>query len=236
MEVQNFKWTVLAILFFCMNTIVLAVPPHAPEFVQGKIWDADQGIESQPLFVLRKESFVTESGLKRVQIRYEDAATGDLAAGELLESRENGTIFYRLDHRQIGTVSEVVLSQKQFEVRFQDSNTNQKRAEHSGDGPFVLGPMLVDWIRGHWDDLNASKKVHVEFVVPYRLESYGFRFEKQGENSITFKPRSALLRLFIHPLVFVFDTEKKLKSVEGRTFLKKKVDGRWEDFTAKTVF
>ena len=59
-----------------------------------------------------------------------------------------------------------------------------------------LGESLVvdagfdEFVRSHWDELQAGKKVNLRFLVPSRLTAYGFKLQKTGEEDLYGEPAS----------------------------------------------
>ncbi|MBD8525833.1 hypothetical protein [Pseudomarimonas arenosa] len=53
-----------------------------------------------------------------------------------------------------------------------------------------LGESLVvdagfdEFVRSHWEELQAGKKVSLRFLVPSRLAAYGFKLQKTGEENL----------------------------------------------------
>lgn len=67
----------------------------------------------------------------------------------------------------------------------------QRAADQPAETDAVsLGESLVvdagfdEFVRNHWDELQAGKKVSLRFLVPSRLAAYGFKLQKTGEEDL----------------------------------------------------
>ena len=89
---------------------------------------------------------------------------------------------------------------------------------------FAAGPTVVPWMRGRWDALLAGKTLEIRFGVLDQVRSFGFKLKRDHDRSwnfrtvIVMRASSFLLRIFIDPIEFHFDTASgRLLAIEGRS-------------------
>ena len=89
---------------------------------------------------------------------------------------------------------------------------------------FTAGPTLVPWMRQHWDRLMAGTTFEIRFGVLDQVRSFGFKLKRDNDRSsnlrtiIVMRASSFLLRIFIDPIEFHFETTSgQLLAIEGRS-------------------
>lgn len=151
---------------------------------------------------------------------------------------------YKLNLPQLGESGEIKVVDAKVHMSYTTPKGTKTETEDWKPG-YVIGPTLIDYIQANWDSLQAGESVRVRMLVPDRLESIGFRFKKVGTQTlgnrivdkIHFEPTNIFIGMIVKPIVFLIEpsTRQALK-VSGRTYLKKKVPGGWDDFLAETLF
>lgn len=104
-----------------------------------------------------------------------------------------------------------------------DSAERSKRVVTSA--PLVIDAGFDEFVRAHWDALQDGDTLAVDFLVPSRLESLGFKLRRTGTTRIAGAPAS-VFRLSLGGLIGFFapdievsyrDADRRLMRFEGLT-------------------
>lgn len=174
---------------------------------------------------------------------------GRLAVEETLYKDKEGRFKkYVISHKQINEkwMIEKVGHQLNFRRVYFDSG-EVKRDSEDWTEDFVVGPTLVSYLRGRWNQLNKGESVKIRFGVPARRETVGFKFKKdadktsqaKGQLVLKMTPSNFIISLLVDPIYLYFDVQaKRLLKVKGRTLprKRKKDGGGWDELDVQTVF
>lgn len=172
------------------------------------------------------------------------SADGKIFAEE--EITQTGADFrsYKLTLPELGESAEIKVADAKVYMSYTTPKGTKTETEDWKPG-YVIGPTLIDYIQANWDSLQAGESVRVRMVVPDRLESFSFRFKKVGTqklgdrtvDKIYFEPTNIFIGMIVKPIVFLIEPNtRQTLQISGRTYLKKKVPGGWDDFLAETLF
>jgi len=90
--------------------------------------------------------------------------------------------------------------------------------------PTVVDAGFNNFIQTFWDSLQTGTKLSVNFAVPSKLDTYGFRVYRDGATTVNGRPAvrvkcdidNFIIRLFLDPITLTYDEEaKRLVSYEG---------------------
>jgi hypothetical protein len=78
----------------------------------------------------------------------------------------------------------------------------------------LFGPSMVDFVRREFEALAAGRRLSFPLLVPSRTERYWFRMERTqlpgapdpGRVALSLEPDNLVLRQFVNPLLFVFES------------------------------
>ncbi len=96
----------------------------------------------------------------------------------------------------------------------------------------VVDAGFDEFVRQHWDELQAGKSVGLEFLVPSRLSAYKFKLRKIRTETIFDEPASifelavsGLLGWFADPLEAGYrDSDRRLMHFQGLTNIRQTLD------------
>jgi hypothetical protein len=154
---------------------------------------------------------------------------------------EEGQLFrYFLEQPPLGESAEVRKVPQGVIFRYLKNGQWKENFEKTSE-LVIVGPQLVEVLLANWDKIVSGKSLSLRFAVPDRLETIGFRisFEKteNGVSIFHFSPSSFFIRQFVSPLVLRFDhPQRKLLTMRGRSFLKKKKGEEWVDLIGEFRF
>lgn len=198
---------------------------------------------AKPLFRYVRSISPLASGGIRAETRFTEM-NGTLAYTEIAESKDGKILLYEWTHHQMEQAGKV-------EIRggkaYYSLKKEGKLETATGDAPenLVMGPTVISFAQNHWQELMAGESLKVRVGVADRLGDYGFRFkreedsrvEQKGAVRVSLSPTSFFVSLAVKPIDFIFTkTGAKLLSIDGRSLLKVKREGKWDDLQAETVF
>jgi len=151
---------------------------------------------------------------------------------------------YKLTLPELGESADIKVADGKVVMSYTTPKATKTATEDWKPG-YVIGPTLIDFIQANWDSLQAGESVRVRMLVPDRLESFGFKFRKVGTqklgerivDKIHFEPTNIFIAMIVKPIVFLAEPNtREMLQISGKTYLKKKVPGGWDDFLAETLF
>ncbi|HEX4923426.1 MAG TPA: hypothetical protein VFV50_05050 [Bdellovibrionales bacterium] len=242
MKLKLFLFETLAAALLTISAAA-AVPLEDPNthVVRGNIFDTKD--EKKLIFTFERQPFPSGNSL-RVMRSYKDTAGNVVATEE---------IFY-----ENGKVTKLVLDQKQvdekggFEIKGDKilfnytKNGKTETDEEKLEEPLLVADTVAAFIHANWDKLMNGDSLKVRLPVPARLETIGFKFEKDSDGVMDGKPvhmikmsaSSPFVRMIVNPLFFSIDKgeAKTVHRVVGRISPKIKKDGKWADADGISVF
>lgn len=212
----------------------------------GKIFEAESAKQSL-LFTFRGEADI-KPGLKVLTTTY-TSSEGKVAAIETTEfaidaSGQERVSSFRLNQKQLGAEGSIEIKNGRATFTYTRDGRSKTKAMDAGDD-FVVGPGVFNFLRGHWTEILAGKKLKVRFAVLERLETIGFEFSKDkdvrlnGKPAVVvkMKPSSLLVSALVDPIRFYISADAThLLEIHGRSTLKRELNGGLKDFNAVTVF
>jgi len=108
--------------------------------------------------------------------------------------------------------------------------------------PSVVDAGFNNFVQTYWDSLMTGKKLYLNFAVPSRLESYGFRLYKEGETTVGGRRAvvvicdidNFVLRFLLKPIVLTYDMQTtRLLSYEGISNIS---DDKGDNYFVKIAF
>jgi hypothetical protein len=122
-------------------------------------------------------------------------------------------------------------------VKYKESTSSRSESDRLN----VASGMVIDagfdgFIRQYWSVLESGKKLDVEYLVPSKLTTFGFRFSraecisgtKQNALCFSLSPTSWVVKLAVDPIVVAYDrADKTLLRFTGRANISN-VEGKYE--------
>ncbi len=213
-------------------------------YFTAKIFDMKD--HSKQMFDYKSES-ETNGSLKVYTNTITDMAGGVLVIEKTVMSLsgENETLVsFEQDQKQISTVGK--LEVRDGKVFFHFTKDGKAKSDDEKAGPdFIVTSTLLKYVQNNWAGIQKGETVKARLGVLDRMETVGFQFTKESENGqdvasgviVKMKPSSVIIAAMVNPLRFNFSADgKRLFSLEGRTSVKLKVDGKLKDFDGYTVY
>jgi hypothetical protein len=206
--------------------------------VKARIFDIDPPSDS-PLFTYEMKKS-QEGSVETWSAQFVDKE-GKAVALENTTLQNGKLVRYGLEQPEFKESAEVKLLPTGVLFRFTRDGKTKEDFEKTTE-TVIVGPQLVDTLLANWESLMAGKSVSFRFAVPDRLQTIGFKLTKEKSNDPSkmvfhFSPTSFFIRQLVAPLVLTFESAtKKMLSMKGRTFLKKKVGDGWVDLKAEFRF
>jgi hypothetical protein len=118
------------------------------------------------------------------------------------------------------------------------------QSEDISDG-FITGPVSLNFIKEHWDQLVKGERVKTRFSVFEREETIGFAFKKKGTEKVKdhdcvileMRPSSFFVSMLVSPVEIALDMkDKTLIRYRGRTSLQTMKDGKMQPLEAEIFY
>jgi hypothetical protein len=222
--------------FLQLAIAALAVSASTHAAVQARIFEIQK--PESPLYIYTMERN-REGTVESWNAKISDASGNQWATENTVF--QNGKLArYTLYQTQVGEQAEVKIIPKGVLFRYYKDGKWKEDWEQTSQ-EVITGPQVVDTLLRHWDMVMAGKNYPVRFAVPERLETFGFRFKVEKHDAkiteVHFVPTGFFVRQAVEPVILTFETAtKKLFSIKGPTFLKKKVGDKWEELQAEVRF
>lgn len=147
---------------------------------------------------------------------------------------------YTLHANQLGQTGSVRVDGDKVSFHVASAAGHRYKVERTR-GPVVTGPTLVGFIVRHLDELRTDKSIGVRMAILDRLETIGFTLQQvssqPGQTQVRMRASALLMRLFIDPVYFTFDSATgKLLHLEGRVPPKVRGGDEWKDFDARVEY
>jgi hypothetical protein len=259
-EIQKHFATLAVILMGCGAGALANVESQAggellyeePKELNGSILS----FGPSPKLLFRFERKAERSGSTLHVRRDYISAEGQLAARETVVYEGNDLRSYDFNEMQSGIHGTVSISPDpkhpaqsllRFEYRERRGERESKKEATETLGPNTLtGDMVAPFLTSRWKALMAGEKVKCRYIVLARAETVGFTFTRQSESTWHQKPvfvikmeaTSPILSVLVDPLYFYMEKAEphRILQYTGRTTPHIKVDGKWKDLDAVTVF
>lgn len=235
---------VLLALALALAAETAAAAPPTPRVVPGAtVYFGTvfplEGAATTPVYVYERK--VAERGGLLESTHVTREPSGATAIHEsALHGADYGLVSYTLHANQLGQVGTIRVEGDQVVFERVDAGGRRTRSERI-EAPVVVGPTLVGHIVRHLPELRSGAVLDVRLGVLDRLETLGFELQavegEAGETRIRMRPSSLLLRLFIDPIHFTFDTASaRLVHLEGRVPPKVRDGDGWRDLDARVEY
>lgn len=208
--------------FFLM--VVMSLTP-AFERQQSYVGKAVELNGTLALYAEEHEEFYADGRRIRLNTVFRDQANEVIATRVVDFSQNSFLPDFQLEDKRTGYVegSEMVNGGVRLFVRRNKRELFEEKII-SVEDPTVIDAGFNNFIQARWDSLMTGRKLYVNFGVPSRLDSYGFRVYKEGESTVNGR-RSVIvkcdidnfiIRLFLDPIILTYDAEtKRLVTYEG---------------------
>ena len=174
----------------------------------------------------------SEGGKVREVVIYRDPAGKEIQRVETVYEEAGFVLvsYSKVDHRT-GESEKMVKTGSDVELRYRKSAEDDERSETlEWSDSMGFTSMIVPGIRKNWELLAQGEELEMDFLVPSRLETVGFRLTKEGEETIDGKdvvvirmePSAFIIRLLVDPLYFYLESAQPRRLIEyrGRTSVK----------------
>jgi len=192
----------------------------------------------------RYERTESMKGSQRVGMaRYFDLDGKEVCSEELI-TEDGKLVKYTVEDKQTNELS-VAETVGDRVAMIYTKGEKTKSKEIRPEPNFTAGPMMLYYLKEHWDELNAGKDIPFRIPVIDRLDTFGFKFFKIGEEtiekrqavSIRMKPQSFIIAAIVAPIHLKIEKGKfRLLELSGQILPKKKVGDKWEPLAADMVF
>ncbi len=111
-------------------------------------------------------------------------------------------------------------------------DAKQEQESISAGNNLVVDAGFDEFVRAHWDELQAGKSLSLEFLVPSRMSAYKFKLRKVRSETMFDQPAtvyelavSGLLGWFADPLEAGYrDSDRRLMHFKGLTNIRETLD------------
>lgn len=147
---------------------------------------------------------------------------------------------------QLGQKGSITVSNGRINFEYTKDGVT-KKANLELESNFIVTDQVYPFVLKNWGALMKGDSLTVRLGVMDRLETVGFKFFKENDETvdgkpmtiIKMKPTSFLIATVVHPILFYFekDDAHRLDKVVGRTLPKIKTSGgKWADLEAILKF
>ncbi len=214
----------------------------AHESFKGTIYEKD----SSPLKELYKYEHKVKAEDKKVSVENhffdlegKEVTTefAEIAPGEKV-------IMFKQIQKQLEAEGLIEVKDDKVYFTYTKDGKTKKEEEKLKDN-FVVTPTVIPYLQKNWEQIKAGKDVDIRLGVVDRLETVGFRFKKDREDTfdgkkvllVRLEPSTWAIRQIVDPLTFTMSEDgSRLLQLVGRTPLKKNVNGKWKDLDALTKY
>jgi hypothetical protein len=232
---------------YLFETLVIAASVHASvgdftnRIVKGEMFSLENPTK---LIYTFDRVPVTEGPFLKAIRSFKDPAGGIVALEELFY--EGGKVKkMTVDMRQVSETGSFELKDGRIFFSYtKDGKT--KTDDEKIEEPMLVADNMAPFIKDHWDKLGKGETIKFRLPVPSRLETVGFKFQKDGESTfdgkpvdlVKMSPSSAIIAMLVKPIYFSVERaeSRHVVKVVGRTVPKIQKDGKWTDFDAISIF
>lgn len=221
--------------------LVLAAPAHSQPRVQDR-WLAGRYYRlgtSRGELLGRWEMSLADSVWTSRYVSVDDS----LAVEDTLRWHGDQIAAYAYLRHVSGERSRVVRRGEWLEYTM-DLAGKRSTAQRSADSLFLVGPVVVTFVQGHWEELVGGKTLRFHYGVLDQRRA--FRFEiavdpkhpASSEDAIAFrmKASSFIVRRFVAPIHMVFGRgEHEIRAILGRSLVVERRDGDIRPVDAELV-
>lgn len=235
-------------LLFLFETLVSQPVQAAVQFedpkthvVRAKIFD--EKAPDQTMFTFVRTPYPAGENLKVIR-EFKDPK-GQVVANEEIFYESGELKKLNIDQTQINEKGGFELNGNKISF-FYTKDGKTSKDDETIDEPLVVADTVAMHLHKNWDKLVAGEALKVRMPVPARLETIGFKFEKDKDGVLDGKPvhvvkmsaQSFVIRMVLNPLIFYMAKDDKLSvlKVVGRIVPKVQKDGKWSDTDAASVF
>jgi hypothetical protein len=222
-----------------------------PKLLTGAVYTSDPG--NKKLLYKFTRATTRSGSTVRVQRDY-TYPDGSPAAREVITYEGNALVSFELEEMQIGASGS-------SKIRREDGNPAKASIDFSytkepGGKPKLRteslavstlnSDMIASFLASQWDKLVRGEKVKSRYIVVPRTETVGFTFVKEPETPgqdptvmiVKMEATSMILAALVDPLFFTLEKAPphRVLRYAGRTTPRIRVDGKWKDLDAVTVF
>ena len=149
-----------------------------------------------------------------------------------------------MENFQINTSGRVEVGGGKAKFTFKKDGKEKSDTEDAGSDFITTSAIPLD-LEANWSKIMKGEKLKRRLAVVGRMETVGFEFSKEkevdleGKKSIVvkMKPSSFIIAAIVKPLHFYMSTDgATLYQIDGRTTVKKNVNGSFKDLDAVTVY
>ena len=227
-------------IFMAAISFGIAFTAHSEESI-GKFFPIQKlsdsvSEEMSPLFLLKTKSTAIADGKEdqdsvitdhdgKILLKEHAVYAGAKLASQEIEQMQTGESFKLVVANDEASFTAYKIKNGERKIEF---NKKEKI-----DGPLVTGPVVREFLREHWTELNEGKSLKVRFAVMERGETVGFTFRKLPTSTekdivVELHPSNFFIKMMVDPIELTFNSKNKdLIRYKGRTPLKKMIEGKW---------
>jgi hypothetical protein len=176
----------------------------------------DRGDRSKPMYLYVHEP--KTEGEKRIVKNTFATPDGKEIAVENIEFNDGRLKSYQQIQKQVGADGKIEVQGGDVVFTYTQDGKTKTSKEKLKDN-FVVGPSLVGYLQGRWDQVAAGKDVDVRFGVVDRRETVGFTLKKEKEVDVAgqkaivvkMKPTSFVIAALVNPIHFTFAGSKQVR-------------------------
>lgn len=173
------------------------------------------------------------------------APDGQVALVEHIHFNTDKTAsYYDVEQKQIGAFGKVEVGASEAKFTYKKDGKEKSDSEKIGADFIVTSAIPLD-LEANWDKILKGEKLKRRLAVVDRMETVGFEFFKEKEVDldgkkavvVKMKPSSFIIAAIVKPLHFYMSADgTTLLQIDGRTTVKKNVNGSFKDLDAITVY
>lgn len=220
---MKFKSSIIGyfVLFSFLLTICILKAENEPAEIDGIVY-----VNGSLTFSM-KVSYSETNGIGEKTTRYfEKSGQLRLEENEVFNTNSLDLIRFNLKDFKSGRHEEYYKMQDEVVIKYKkDSRTDFKEKTKKPYRHLLHGSMIVLYIIKHMEEIEESKKISFNLLVPKYSTAYGFLLKKVRETDVNGKkcyvikmyPSSLFLRAFVKPTYFFIERENphRLLKYEG---------------------
>ncbi|RYZ69980.1 MAG: hypothetical protein EOP05_14005 [Proteobacteria bacterium] len=152
--------------------------------------------------------------------------------------------YYDIEQKQLDAFGKVEVINGEAKFSYKKDGKEKSDSEKIGADFITTSAIPLD-LEANWAKIMKGEKLKRRLAVVDRMETVGFEFSKEkevdlnGKKSVVvkMKPSSFIIAAIVKPLHFYMSMDgTSLYQIDGRTTVKKNVNGSYKDLDAITIY
>ncbi|HWU42378.1 MAG TPA: hypothetical protein VN132_03035 [Bdellovibrio sp.] len=222
--------------------LILSTQSFAQEKISATLYELNSK-RAQKLYTLTIENSSSPEGT-RTQTVYKDLEGNTVVQEQSLTNGED-LKDYTIDRPQTKEKGHIEVRDGKVYFEYEGSDGKKKVDDEKLKGKVLCPANFTAFVRSHWKELSNGEPVDIRYAVWFRRETVGFTLQKIDEPMIDgkkalqlrMKASSFVIAALVDPIYLWYSQDdKKLLQMKGRVLPQQKVNGKWKDLDAETVY